>query len=176
VQAELVDRDEPIEVNFYVLRHPQFGTYIIDSGIESGFREPDSSPRISWLVKTAMKIDTLDVHMTLSEWLAGEEAPLAGVFLTHLHLDHIMGLPDLPKDTPVYAGPGETHATQFMNAFSIGTTDRLLDGLGALQEWPFQPDPAGRSEQPSMEQCTGGRAPGAGHADTGHGAAQGDLR
>ena len=31
-----------------------------------------------------------------------------------------------------------------MNAFSQGTTDRFLPGLGPLREWPFAPDSAGR--------------------------------
>ncbi len=143
-KANLQDGDEPIEIYFYVLRHPEFGMYIVDSGLESGFRAPDSSPRLSWLVKTAMKMDTLDVKKTTGEWLAEQSSPLAGVFLTHLHLDHIMGLPDVPADTPVYAGPGETAASQFMNVFSRGTTDRLLGGVGSLREWPFEPDPADR--------------------------------
>ena len=45
-QAKLQDGDEAIEIYFYVLRHPEFGTYIVDSGLEAGFREPDSSPRL----------------------------------------------------------------------------------------------------------------------------------
>jgi N-acyl homoserine lactone hydrolase len=143
-RADLQDGDEPIEIYFYVLRHPKFGTYIVDTGLESGFRSPDSSSRVSWLVKTAMKMDTLEVRKTTGEWLAEQSGSLAGVFLTHLHLDHIMGLPDIPVGTPVYAGPGEPDASQFMNMFSSGSTDRLLDGLGALREWPFETDPADR--------------------------------
>ena len=143
-RAELTDGDEPIELYFYVLRHPEFGMYIVDTGVESGFREPDSSPQLSWLVKAAMNMEALDVRETTAEWLAKQSSPLAGVFLTHLHLDHIMGLPDVPKGTPVYAGPGEPVASQFMNAFSQGTTDRFLAGLGPLREWPFVPDSADR--------------------------------
>lgn len=143
-QANLQDGDEPIEIYFYVLRHPEFGTYIVDSGIESGFRAPDSSPRLSRLVKTVMKMETLGVQKTTAEWLAEQSSPLAGVFITHLHLDHIMGLPDVPRDTPVYAGPGETAASQFTNVFSRGSTDRLLEGLDSLREWSFESDSANR--------------------------------
>ncbi len=142
--ANLQDGDEPIEIYFYVLRHPEFGTYIVDSGLEAGFRAADSSPRLSWLVKSAMKMDALDVQITTGEWLAQQSSPLEGVFLTHLHLDHIMGLPDVPSETPIYAGPGETSASQFMNVFSRGTTDRLLGDGNPLREWPFEPDPADR--------------------------------
>jgi N-acyl homoserine lactone hydrolase len=143
-KANLEDGDEEIEIYFYVLRHPEFGTYIVDSGVETGFRSPDSSPRLSWVIKTAMKTDSIDVQITTGEWLSEQSAPLDGVFLTHLHLDHIMGLPDISGDTLVYSGPGETDASDFLNGFSRGTTDRLLEGVGPLQEWRFEPDPAGR--------------------------------
>jgi len=143
-RAGLEDGDEPIELYFYVLQHPKFGMYIVDTGVEVRFIEADSSPQLSWIVKTAMKMETLDVQTTTAEWLARQPSPLAGVFLTHIHLDHIMGLPDIPKSTPVYTGPGEPGATEGLNAFSQGTTDRFFSDLGALREWPFEPDPADR--------------------------------
>lgn len=142
--AGLEDGDEPIEIYFYVLRHPKFGVFIVDSGVESGFRAPESSDKVNWLIAYAMKTDQLDVHKTTAEWLAEEDSPLAGVFITHLHLDHVMGLPDVPSETPVYAGPGEPGATAVLNAFTRGTIDRMLATTGEINEWPFEPDPANR--------------------------------
>ncbi|HIM00072.1 MAG TPA: MBL fold metallo-hydrolase [Myxococcales bacterium] len=144
VAANLEDGDEPIEIYFYVLRHPKFGTFIVDSGVESGFRTPESSQHVSWLVGWAMKADQVDVQITTAEWLAAQPEPLAGVFITHLHMDHVMGLPDVPTGTPVYAGPGETEASQVLNAFTRGTIDRMLSTTSALNEWPFAEDPASR--------------------------------
>ncbi|MFT5441747.1 MAG: N-acyl homoserine lactone hydrolase [Myxococcota bacterium] len=144
VAAELTDGDEPIEVYFYVLRHPKFGTYIVDSGVEQGFRDEASSERLSWLIKKAMKMDQVKVRKTTGEWLAEESEPLAGVLITHLHLDHIMGLPDVPTGTPIFTGPGETTSSQFLNLFTSGTTDRMLADVGNLREWPFEADPANR--------------------------------
>lgn len=43
----VIDEPGPIEIYFYVLRHPTYGTFIVDSGVESGFRAPDSSERVS---------------------------------------------------------------------------------------------------------------------------------
>lgn len=143
-RAGLEDGDEPIDIYFYVLRHPKYGAFIVDSGLETGFRAPDSSDKVSWLVGYAMKTDQLKVHTTTAEWLAKETDPLAGVFITHLHLDHIMGLPDVPSGTPVYAGPGETDASQVLNAFTRGTIDRMLESTGEINEWPFEADPANR--------------------------------
>ncbi len=142
--AGLEDGDEAIGIYFHVLRHPRFGTFIVDSGVESGFRDPEGNRRVSYLVESAMRTSDLEIHVTTREWLATESEPLSGVFLTHLHLDHVMGLPDVPPDTPVYAGPGEPGASQFLNLFSRGTIDRMLEESGPIQEWTYAGDPDGR--------------------------------
>lgn len=141
-QAGLEDRDEAIQIYFHVLRHPRLGTYIVDSGVADAFREPATNPYLSFIVETAMNTDALTVRTTTGEWIRAQSEPLAGVFLTHIHLDHIMGLPDVPADTPVYAGPAETGAAKLVNMFSVGTTDSLLGGVGPLREWPFEQDPS----------------------------------
>jgi glyoxylase-like metal-dependent hydrolase (beta-lactamase superfamily II) len=144
--AGLEDGDEPIQLYLYALHHPTRGTFVVDSGIEGGFRDPERNARVGFLVRKAMNTDRLVVHETTGEWLAGNESRLDGVFLTHLHLDHIMGLPEVPSSVPVYMGPGETEASGFLNLFSRGTTDALLQGAGPLREWQFAPDPDGRFE------------------------------
>ena len=144
IEAGLEDGDEPIGIYFHVLRHPRFGTFIVDTGVESGFRDPDGNDRVSFLVESAMRTSDLDIHTTTEEWLASQQEPLAGVFLTHLHLDHVMGLPDVPSDTPVYAGPGEPDASAFLNLFSRGTIDGMLEASGPLREWPYDGDADGR--------------------------------
>ncbi len=97
--AGIEDGDEAIGIYFYALRHPRFGTFLVDSGVESGFRNPEGNARLSFLVKSAMRTSALEIHTTTSEWLAAHDESVAGVFLTHLHLDHVMGLPDLPPET-----------------------------------------------------------------------------
>lgn len=139
--AGLEDGDEAIEIYFHVLKHPRFGMFIVDSGVEAGFRDPDGNPRVSFLVESAMRVSELKIHVTTGDWLASENEPLAGVFLTHLHLDHVMGLPDVPLSTPIYAGPGETDVEEFLNLFSRGTIDAMLEGKGPIQEWPYDGDP-----------------------------------
>lgn len=142
--AGLEDGDEPIAIYLHVLRHPRFGTFIIDSGVESGFRDPDGNDRVGGLVASAMRTSDLQIHMTTAEWLAGREEPLAGVFLSHLHLDHVMGLPDVPPGTPIYAGPGETRASRFLHLFTRGTIDRMLEASGPIREWRYAEDAGGR--------------------------------
>ena len=142
--AGLDDGAEPIVVSFWVLEHPTAGTYLVDSGVAAAFRDPDTAP-VSSLVASQMNFDRLELQTDLATWLDAN-GPVAGVLLTHIHLDHIMGLPDLPDDVPVYAGPGETGTRAFLNMFVQGTLDDLLAGKGALREWQFSPDPAGGFE------------------------------
>ena len=138
--AGLEDGDEPIGIYFHVLRHPDHGVFIVDTGVESAFRDPDGNARVGFLLESAMRTGDLDIHTTTAEWLAREDEPLAGVFLTHLHLDHVMGLPDVPPTTPIYVGPGEPEATRFLHLFTRGTIDAMLERSGPLREWPFDAD------------------------------------
>jgi glyoxylase-like metal-dependent hydrolase (beta-lactamase superfamily II) len=142
--AQLEDGMEEIQIYFYVLEHPDYGTFIVDSGIESGFVDPAQNDRVSFIVRQAMNVEGLRVHVTMADWLAARPEPLAGVFLTHMHIDHVMGLPDLPAETRVYAGPGEPDARAFLNMFTSGTIDRLTERQGAIREWGFEADPSGR--------------------------------
>lgn len=149
VEAGLEAGPEPIQVYFYALTHPTRGTFLVDTGAESGFLAEGRNPRVSALVNSAMNTEALVVRTTPAAWLERHRAAggtLDGVFLTHLHLDHSMGLPDLPGDTPVWVGPGETRDARFLNLFTRGSIDRMLEQVGPLREWRFEPDAAGRFE------------------------------
>lgn len=143
-RAQLTDGDEAIQVYFHVIRHPSRGTFLIDTGVERALRDAPHRSAMRGLVATAMHTEKLKVRMPLADWLESEPAPIAGVFFTHLHFDHVTGAPDLPKSTPLYAGPGETTARAAINALVQGTMNRALDGLPAIAEWPFTQDAAGR--------------------------------
>ncbi len=142
--AGLQDGDEPIGIFLHVLSHPRFGMFIVDSGIHGGFADPDRDDRVGSILASAMRTSKMGIHTTTGDWLADRSEPLAGVFLTHLHLDHVMGLPDIPAEIPVYVGPGEPGASRFLHLFTRGTIDRMIEGQGPLREWPFAEDPDGR--------------------------------
>ncbi|WP_257446140.1 MBL fold metallo-hydrolase [Archangium lipolyticum] len=143
-EAGLADGPEDIQVYFHVLRHPEHGTFIVDTGVEKALRDEPGKAAVSGMVASVMKTETMKIHEPLGDWLAKQEKPLQGVFLTHLHTDHIMGMADVPAGTAVYAGPGETSARALLNAFTQGSTDRALQGKAALNEWAYQADEAGR--------------------------------
>ncbi|MFT7131117.1 MAG: N-acyl homoserine lactone hydrolase, partial [Gammaproteobacteria bacterium] len=108
VQAGIVDRDEPIELYVYSLTHPAYGTYLVDSGISERFMSPDENTDLSFLVKIAMNTGKLQVMKTTRALVKESSSTINGVFLTHIHMDHIMGVADLPTDTAVFTGPGES--------------------------------------------------------------------
>jgi N-acyl homoserine lactone hydrolase len=143
--AGLEDREEPIQIFSHALRHPSFGLFLIDSGVESALTGDREHAAIGGLVANVAGLDELKVRLDTRTWLARQGAPLRGVFLTHLHLDHIMGLPDVPAGTPLYTGPGDAQASGFENLFVQGTTNRELAGHAPLSEWAFVP----RSESAS---------------------------
>jgi N-acyl homoserine lactone hydrolase len=144
VAAGLEDGPEPIHIYLHALRHPERGLFLVDTGVEAAMRTDMEHSLFGGMIGAAMHADQLEVRTDTQAWLAAQPAPPAGVFLTHLHLDHISGMRDVPADTPIYAGPGEPGVRAFLHMFVQGTMDDALEGKAALQEWPFEPDPAGR--------------------------------
>jgi glyoxylase-like metal-dependent hydrolase (beta-lactamase superfamily II) len=139
----LQDGDEPVQVYFHALRHPQRGLFIVDTGVETALRDAPEKSAMSGLVRSGMHLEKMKVNTPLGEWLSKQSQPLAGVFLTHLHLDHIIGMADVPRGTPVYTGPGEASARQVLHAAVQGSTDRALEGKPALSEWTYAAEAQG---------------------------------
>jgi glyoxylase-like metal-dependent hydrolase (beta-lactamase superfamily II) len=137
--AGLEDRLEPIRVVAHALRHPERGLYLVDTGVGASLGDT-----LGPIVSKAMGMERLHVRTTTGAWLERSVAPLAGVLLTHLHVDHISGLRDIPDHVPVYAGPGEVEARDALHVFVQGPTDRLLEGKAPVRTFRFEHDPDGR--------------------------------
>jgi N-acyl homoserine lactone hydrolase len=146
VAARLDDGDEPIQVVFHALRHPKHGLYLVDTGVERALRDDPEHAAIHGLVARAMQIEKMVVRKDTAAWLAAQRERVAGVFLTHLHTDHVSGMRDVPAATPVYVGRGEASSRTFLNFFVRSTTDAALAGKGPLREWRFERDPKGAFE------------------------------
>ncbi|MEQ1569073.1 MAG: MBL fold metallo-hydrolase, partial [Myxococcota bacterium] len=65
------------------------------------------------------------------------------VLLTHTHLDHVLGLPDVPPGTVVIAGAGELRERGVQAALLRGTYRRLFDGITLSALDPAQAVPLG---------------------------------
>lgn len=140
----LKDGDEPVEVFFHVVRHPQRGAFLVDTGVEAAAKDPKKAA-FKGLLARELHLEKLTLKTPLGAWLAAHpQEPPQAVFLTHMHVDHIWGMPDLPPQTRVFVGPGEAQARAFLNLFIKPNTDRALAGKPTLETWAFKPDPAGR--------------------------------
>ncbi len=142
--AGLVDREEPIQIYLHALRHPARGTYLVDTGVERALRDDPGSSAIGPLVRWQMKLDRLIVRTDTATWIGAQKQPPLGVFFTHLHVDHITGLPDVPRGALLYTGPGEAADSQFLYLFVRASTNAAFAGRPPIFEWPFQKDPDGK--------------------------------
>lgn len=124
--AELVDEEHPIVLPVHVLVHPS-GTYVVDTGVPAA-----ESP-----VRGVMAMFAKDMQPVepLADIVGRQPEPLAGVLLTHGHLDHVLGLVDVP-DAPVHAGAGEESPANFNGRLMFGTFRRAL-GDRPLTTWDF---------------------------------------
>lgn len=141
--AGLQDGEEPIQNFFHALRHPQHGLFLVDTGVETALRDAPERSALGGMVRSAMKLDRMRFHAPLGEWLARQPQRPAGVLLTHLHLDHVTGMPDVPAGTPVYTGPGEAAARSALYAAIHTSANRALAGKPPLSEWGFTADATG---------------------------------
>ena len=128
---------EPIQIYFHAVRHPTKGLFIVDTGVERNYRDSLDATPLAWLVKQALDSSTLVVREPLSDYLDRQPDRLRGVFLTHLHLDHVMGLPDVDDGVPVYVGPGETTESNWQYLLTRSSVDGHLAGKHALRELRF---------------------------------------
>ena len=146
IRAGLNDREEPIQVYAHLLKHPKRGNFLVDTGVSKKLLDDPGSAGLNWLVRREMGLEKLQLKKSTAEILQGINGKLAGVFFTHLHIDHISGMPDIPNDVPLYLGASESTEKSFMNMFVQGVSNKLLENKQPLQEWHFQPDPQYRFE------------------------------
>lgn len=146
IEAGLRNREEPIQVYAHVLKHPQRGNFLVDTGIAQLVNDDPQKAGLSWLLVKAMRKENLVLRKSTAAILKDLPGKLSGVFFTHLHFDHIAGMPDIPDDVPLYVGRSESTDKYWLQMFTRGSANRLLHGKPQLQEWDFQPDPQGRLE------------------------------
>ena len=131
VAAGLEDLPTPIVLPVHLLRHPEHGLFVVDTGASAGM--VDGSGAVRGLM--AKFLEDIVVEAPLAELLDGEVP--AGVLITHAHADHVLGLPDVPPTVPVWLGPGELDGRSAVNGLQRRTYNALLDPLEDLRSWDF---------------------------------------
>ena len=145
-ESGLKDEPEPIQIFFHALRHPTRGLFLVDTGIERALKADPAHAAIRGMVANVMQVEKLTVGTDTATWLSKQSAPPSGVLFTHLHLDHVAGLPDVPREAALFAGPGETSARSWKNFFVQSVTNEELAGHPPIRQWRFSPDPDGKFE------------------------------
>jgi N-acyl homoserine lactone hydrolase len=124
--AGLRNESTPIVLSVHVVRHPSRGVWVVDTGVPRTW-SAGAKANVEGLVLGKL-LESVEGVAPLADIVARQDAPLAGVFFTHMHIDHVLGLPDVPKGTPIYAGPHETEIPLLERAVEGRTFDRLLAG------------------------------------------------
>lgn len=141
--AGLKNRKEPIKIYTHAIQHPTEGFFLVDTGVSKRFVEDPKGVGVGPVLRKFFGIQDMHTTPSTAEILATEGSPLKGVFMTHLHLDHVSGFPDIATDVPIYTGAREAEATLFLNLVAQGTNNNLLKGRPPLQELQFDKDPDG---------------------------------
>lgn len=141
-EAGLRDRPEPIHLSFHAIRHPSRGLFLVDAGVERALRDRPDEAAVRGPLASDLRFSAMKIHVTLGDWLEAQREPVRGVFFTHLHVDHVLGVPDLPDGTPLYAGPGENDDRRAEPPAVRTAVDRALRGKANPSHWPFAGDPA----------------------------------
>lgn len=129
--ADLPDVPMPIVLPVHLLTHPTRGLFALDTGLSTA-RAEGRDDGVNVLLQSFL--DGMEPVEPLGAILKRRGEPLRGVLFTHLHVDHVLGLPDVPPGTPLYTGPGEAAATGFQNLFLRGSYTALLEGHAPLRE------------------------------------------
>jgi len=135
--AGLENGEVPIVLSVHVLRHPEHGLFVIDTGVSQARvdGEPDGA---KGLAKSVLK--GLKAERSLASIVEAGGGDLRGVLLTHMHFDHVLGLDDVPISVPLFTGPGESAAKRFGNGLLRATYRELLRDR-EIREWTFDEAP-----------------------------------
>jgi glyoxylase-like metal-dependent hydrolase (beta-lactamase superfamily II) len=128
IEGDLVE----VPVPAHVVQHQQYGTYLIDAGLDASYVDNPYGKSKGLMVKMTSGKGSQEPGTHMAAILDRENIGLQGVFLTHLHPDHAAGILDLPKEITYTAGKNETYINFrfFMHA------DHLA-GIDALHEIDF---------------------------------------
>lgn len=120
------------QIYFYAIRHPRFGLYLVDAGMPADY-EAHMGPMLRRVVRGDYE---LRLRVATEAWAAANGQP-RGVFISHLHYDHVLGVVNLDRSVPVYVGQGDGAQRNFFYRFINQPTREALRGR-SLQAWPFQ--------------------------------------
>ncbi|WP_428268559.1 MBL fold metallo-hydrolase [Haliangium sp.] len=115
-----------------VVEHQQRGAYLIDAGLDASYAHDPYGSMRGVLVESMSGVATQQPDTHIAAILDREQIAIRGVWLTHLHPDHVAGVLDLPKDIDYFAGKGERYVN-----FAFLVRGDHLEGIEGLYEMDF---------------------------------------
>ncbi len=131
-EAGLKNEKVPIVLLVGVIRHPTAGDFVVDTGVSEEQATRERKGAVRGLARALTK--SVEPLESLAGIVARRRLELRGVLLTHTHFDHVLGLPDVAPDVPIYVGPGELRDRRGGNGLLRPTMRRLLDGRDPVRE------------------------------------------
>lgn len=131
-EAGITNEKIPIVLLVGVIRHPTAGDFVVDTGASEELVRRDRKGAVRGLARAVT--NTMEPLESLAGIVARHHLDVSGVLLTHSHFDHVLGLPDLAPDVPIYVGPGELRQRRKLNALLRPTMQRLFDGRDPVRE------------------------------------------
>lgn len=131
-EAGLKNEKVPIVLQVGVIRHPTAGDFIVDTGMSEAMAQGERGAEVRGLARAITK--PMEPLESLAGIIDRRGLHVSGVLLTHSHFDHVLGLPDLGPETPIYVGPGELAQRRKFNALLRPTMRRLLEGREPVRE------------------------------------------
>ena len=135
--ADLSNGSVPIVLPVHVFEHPDHGLFVVDTGVTR-----DRAAGGHGAAKGGLRVLLGNVEPVepLADIVERQGKPLAGVWFTHLHSDHVLGLPDVDPAVPLMAGPGELESHAATNSLMRRTYRELFAGR-TLNTWAFDGTP-----------------------------------
>ena len=133
-RCKVKNRELDAEVFVYLIDHPQHGRFLIDAG----FPDDHLADYGRLLRSSLIGEDGLVVTQSLAQLMTAKGGlDVKGVFITHLHFDHIQGVRDLPKSVPVYVGPDAGRDKHIYFRIIAPPLRAALEDREALRVLPF---------------------------------------
>lgn len=106
---EIEDEVVTVDVYSHLIKHKHFGNYLIDAGLSSYYQKNPYGNLKGELVTQYSAPGKQKKGQNIAAKLKKKKIILKGVFFTHLHIDHISGVLDLPKCIDYIAGKNEEY-------------------------------------------------------------------
>lgn len=113
--GDIEDEILKVPVLSHWIHHEDFGNYLVDAGLDSSYTD-DPHGKMKGLLAGLFKIFKINTDEYLQEkgqniafHIKKNSIELNGVFLSHLHSDHIAGIRELPKNIQYVIGKGEKY-------------------------------------------------------------------